>query len=225
LHVFDKDSLLPDRGILFFFYKDPEFDQRGSILKPKQVDAEESERFLGTGRCKVLYSENVNELKRSTPPKDLPSCDLEMANKYRACRMRFRTERTLPVEPYSVLGKDGKTVRQFVSDSVEFSWSDAVQWYDYIADIRGDLLVTQVLGYADMVHSTRSGLHWFENFKNFRTFSEAQQLAAEQDVHLLLQLSDDIGLFTDIPISDNICFFIRETDLRNRDFSHVWWDR
>ncbi|MCB1095162.1 MAG: DUF1963 domain-containing protein [Verrucomicrobiae bacterium] len=86
LHAFDEDSLLPDRGILFFFYKDPEFDQRRSILEPQQADSEESERFLGTGRCKVLYIEDVNEGKKKHGESDFHLTNLKTVRNASAMR-------------------------------------------------------------------------------------------------------------------------------------------
>ncbi|MCB1095961.1 MAG: DUF1963 domain-containing protein [Verrucomicrobiae bacterium] len=222
LRPYDKDNLLPIKGMLYFFYKDPIFDQRQAMrLGPGEWNVEQSERFLGSGRCKVIYVEAPGKLISVEYPNNLPTSEHSPA-KYRQCRMAFRSESNVPAEINPVLRNDGMSLL-FSTGGVEITEDDADAWAELSGAIRGELFTSQLLGYADRSHRIQSGLHWFEEVQNYQASDELKKVALDNDVCLLLQLSVDISFFTDIPVSSRMYFFIRGVDLKRRDFSHVWW--
>ena len=80
LHSYDVQSVLPQHGMLWFFY-----DAQQQTFGASPGDA---------GGWRVLFKEHPRALKRTPAPPELPA-----NSRFRACAIRFACEMTLPQQP------------------------------------------------------------------------------------------------------------------------------
>jgi hypothetical protein len=68
------------------------------------------------------------------------------------------------------------------------------------------------------------GLSSLQVYSEIEPFLRNRQIRAARDRRLLLQIQSGIEPLTGMSFGRDVYVFIREQDLRRRDFTKVWWD-
>lgn len=195
----DPDARLPHSGMLYFFY---EAKEQKWGFDPKDRD-----------NWKVVYYDgDLGTLQPAEPPANLPK-----ESRFRCCRVTFSTEISVP--PYESVAVE----RLQLSDTE----GDA-----YVGLL--DALVRQepihrMLGFPEPIQGemqeecqlASNGV----NTGSGNNEDDARRVAMQEgttDWRLLLQIDSDDSLGTMWGDAGRIYFWIREQDLKNRDFGKVW---
>ena len=201
----DKDNLLPDKGMLYFFYE-LETEEWGYELKNK-------------GCAKVFYYEDISNFELIDFPEDME--DYNIVPEF---KVNFKSNISYPAyEDFDIIHNGGKEVADNYED-----FQDA--YFDiYNKHMESLDSYTKLLGYPDVIQSsmeeqcaaiTKGFIGGIDSPKKYR---EEIKKAAENWI-LLFQMdtieTDDYELmFGD---SGHIYFWIKKEDLKNKNFDNVW---
>ena len=195
----DPDARLPRSGMLYFFY---EAQEQKWGFDPKDRD-----------HWKVIYHDgDPGTLQPAEPPANLPE-----ESRFRCCRVTFSTE--IGVPPY-----DSLTVERLrLSDTEGDAYGrllDALERHEPIH---------RLLGYPEPIQGDMQAECQFasngvntggSNGENEARLADLRK--GITDWQLLLQIDSDDSLGTMWGDAGRIYFWIREQDLKNRDFAKVW---
>jgi uncharacterized protein YwqG len=195
----DPDARLPRSGMLYFFY---EAQEQKWGFDPKDRD-----------NWKVIYHDgDLGTLQPAEPPANLPE-----ESRFRCCRVTFSTEICVP--PY-----DSVTVERLrLSDTEGDAYGrllDALERHEPIH---------RLLGYPEPIQGDMQAECQFasngvntggSNGENEARLADLRK--GITDWQLLLQIDSDDTLGTMWGDAGRIYFWIREQDLKNRDFAKVW---
>lgn len=198
--VYDKENLLPKKGLLLFFY---ELDSMYCGFDPEDK-----------GSFRVYYFEDVSQLVEM----DIPT-DMENEYKVKEYDLSFSAKKSYPsYEEFDCCHSD-----------IEYSWNDYSEMLDQ-KGYNSEIERHKFLGYANLVQGemltnceiTSRGLCM--NEKNCKNISEDVKNAATDWILLFqmasIQDTDYELLFGDL---GNIYFYIRKQDLKECNFDKVWF--
>ena len=206
VNSFDKDKLLPSKGMLYFFYE-LETEEWGYELKNK-------------GCSKVLYFEDTSNFELIDFPKDMEDyCQVP------EFKVTFKENISYPsYEDFDIIHNGGKEVADNYED-----FQDA--YFDiYNKHMESLDSYTKLLGYPDVIQSSMEeqcaaitkGFYMggIDSPKKYRE----EVIKDSKDWILLFQMDaievDDYELrFED---SGHIYFWIKKEDLKNKNFDNVW---
>lgn len=194
IHSLDKDNMLPDTGILYFFYS---ADQEAWGFDPNDKD-----------KFKVFYTMETDNLTRHEFPRDLPDYA-----RFKECKLDFKATVGLP-------GWDNEFVQKNLSEKEIDQYINLPQEYlinkmlGYANNIQNEMepecqLVTNGIYCGDP-----SGY-------NDPRAKELEKGAG--DWILLLQI-DSENKKTEMMWGDvgRLYFWIKKVDLKNKDFNKTW---
>ena len=203
----DKDNLLPDKGMLYFFY---ELETEEWGFKPENK-----------GCSKVLYFEDTTNFSLIDFPEDME--DYNIVPEF---KVNFKSNISYPAyEDFDIIHNGGKEVADNYED-----FQDA--YFDiYNKHMESLDSYTKLLGYPDVIQSSMEE-QCVEVTRDFdmeavkaspKKYKEEIKKAAENWI-LLFQMdtveTDDYELmFGD---SGHIYFWIKKEDLKNKNFDNVW---
>jgi len=212
----DKDNLLPDRGMLYFFY---ELETEEWGFKPENK-----------GCSKVLYFEDTTNFSLIDFPEDM-----EDYNIIPEFKVNFKSNISYPsYENFEKLNENDVLLEKYETfegyDELNDNFFD--NYYDFYEEYMDSLEShTKLLGYPDVVQNAMEE-ECVEVTRDFdmeavkaspKKYKEEIKKAAENWI-LLFQMdtveSDDYELmFGD---SGHIYFWIKKEDLKNKNFDNVW---
>jgi uncharacterized protein YwqG len=204
VHPYDTEALLPPSGILYFFYN-PVYYVGVPYAKP--------------GGWQVLYyNGDLSQLERIAPPRAIPP-----QATYQTCALTFSAEPTLPQVETCYIGETEDSPAKIVLTPDEWEVYAELRY-----DLRANQSIHQMLGYADdtqpyaMENPYREARPTFwPDLPAWEQLTPAEQQREWEQGRLLLQLSEqDNGMR--FGRDGRLFFFIREQDLRSRNFAHVW---
>lgn len=214
IHAFDRDSLLPDRGILsFFFEQESAFEYR----LPEDADC-----------AKVYWFEDTGTLRETSLPENLPA-DL------RVPPIPITLSQTVELPDYEELMGSPEILRQtgLAFDENNIAMDDTA-FYAYMngrSAYSGNERI-KLLGYADLIQGDmRQDIVRLANAefggKYFSELHTEQQAAFQADLDewiLLFQFDSLNWKGFEVMFGDcgRLYFFIRKSDLAKRDFSRIW---
>ncbi|MCL4517217.1 MAG: YwqG family protein [Firmicutes bacterium] len=200
LAPYDTEKVLPTHGILYFFY-----DAKQSVWGFDPQDR---------GGWRVLFTENKTGLERTSLPSTLPE-----EGQFYPCKVDFSSQLTLP-PPESELFSEPLSKRDWEA------YYDLLESLGLLSESSG---VHRVLGHpdqmqGDMLLECQLAFHGlYVGDSSGYNDPRAQQLrSGAKDWRLLVQIdSDDQSgmMWGDV---GRLYFWIREEDLRNRQFDNVW---
>lgn len=208
LRPYDVDGLLPESGMLYFFYNGIDYGRD----------------FLSPENWRVLYHEGPDDnLASRFPPTPVP-----LHVQFNACELKFANEVTLPNIETCQIGGPGNADAKVELTGEEW---DAYAGLRY--ELRANQKIHQMLGHADDLQpfALENG---YENardkfFPGSRPFKELPQKEQYEELfqgRLLLQIQEEPCNKMRFGRDGALYFFIREQDLKARDFSKVWvWEQ
>ena len=201
----DKDNLLPDKGMLYFFY---ELETEEWGFKPENK-----------GCSKVLYFEDTSNFELIDFPEDME--DYNIVPEF---KVNFKSNISYPAyEDFDIIHNGGKEVADNYED-----FQDA--YFDiYNKHIESLDSYTKLLGYPDVIQSsmeeqcaaiTKGFIGGIDSPKKYRE----EVIKDSKNWILLFQMDaikvDDYELmFGD---SGHIYFWIKKEDLKNKNFDNIW---
>jgi uncharacterized protein YwqG len=194
---FDTDNILPARGFLYFFYcKD--CDIWGLEVKDK-------------GNWRVLYHEETLNLRRIPYPGD----EAEFSS-FSPCALRFEEKLNLP------------PISSIFLENV-FSPIEIMRYNQLIKDVSNMMLdETKILGYPDAIQSEMEQscelLYYELNEESIDKNDPGIQQIFKDAVRWKLLMQFTSNDMVDMMWGDEgkLYFFIRDNDLKNKNFLHVW---
>jgi uncharacterized protein YwqG/predicted DNA-binding WGR domain protein len=208
LRSFNLWNLLPITGMLYFFYNS--YNYGADYFSPES--------------WRVLFHNDANaELAPVPQPKPY---HLHLV--YNACALKFQNEITVPCIETSYIGGPGNT-----DAKVELTEEEWNAYADVLNELRANERIHQMLGYADDVQpfALENGYEnvrdrFFPGTSPFSTLSDSEKYAEYFQGRLLLQIDDEPSIKMEFGSSGRLFFFIREQDLKARDFTKVWvWEQ
>ena len=206
IHALDKDSLLPDHGILSFFY-----EQETQCWGYEPEDA---------GCARAYWFEDADALRETPAP-------VALAEEYRLPHIPVQLQSAAELPVHDEFGEDGMTELMALTDEDD----DYDAYLEVRSDYHGDTRI-KLLGYADIIQSDMKRECVTSTNPKFRKVdwgSVTEEFRAEfhaevADWTLLFQMdSFDWGdfrlMFGDCGM---LYFWIRKSDLAKRDFSKIW---
>ena len=212
----DKDNLLPDKGMLYFFYE-LETEEWGYELKNK-------------GCAKVFYYEDTSNFELIDFPKDMKDyCQVP------EFKVNFKSNTSYPsYENFEKLNENDILLKKYeilerydeLNDNFFDNYCDFYE--EYMDSLESH---TKLLGYPDVVQNSMEE-ECVEVTRDFdmeavkaspKKYKEEIKKAAENWI-LLFQMdtveTDDYELmFGD---SGHIYFWIKKEDLKNKNFDNIW---
>ena len=201
----DKDNLLPDKGMLYFFYE-LETEEWGYELKNK-------------GCAKVFYYEDISNFELIDFPEDME--DYNIVPEF---KVNFKSNISYPAyEDFDIIHNGEKEVADNYED-----FQDA--YFDiYNKHMESLDSYTKLLGYPDVIQSsmeeqcaaiTKGFIGGIDSPKKYRE----EVIKDSKDWILLFQMdtvetSDYELMFGD---SGHIYFWIKKEDLKNKNFDNIW---
>ena len=201
----DKDNLLPDKGMLYFFY---ELETEEWGFKPENK-----------GCSKVFYYEDISNFELIDFPEDME--DYNIVPEF---KVNFKSNISYPAyEDFDIIHNGGKEVADNYED-----FQDA--YFDiYNKHMESLDSYTKLLGYPDVIQSsmeeqcaaiTKGFIGGIDSPKKYRE----EVIKDSKDWILLFQMdtvetSDYELMFGD---SGHIYFWIKKEDLKNKNFDNVW---
>jgi uncharacterized protein YwqG len=169
----------------------------------------------------VIYhpSGDKDSLAPSEPPMPIPP-HLD----YKARAARFQTELTLPNIETCYIGVTGDTTAR-----VELTEEEWNAYIELRSEFRADKNIHQMFGHADDVQpyalensyaSVRNV--FFPDGRHFKSLTPKEQAEEFFQGRLLLQIDEEKSSKMQFGRGGRLYFFIREQDLKARDFSKVW---
>ncbi len=200
---YDKDSLLPDEGILYFFYN---FKSDGSLTGGKENEYQ------------VMYSPNSSSVfSRDYPDNYNENC------KFDELALTYRLRESVPnFEEFNLF---------FNSDKDYFDEDDYFSVVKkYFPDTENDESVTKLLGYADCIQqenlsACESEYRLRKNIIiDYSQFTKEQYndfIKSSEEWLLLFQLDSILNedMFITFGGGGRLYYYIKRKDLLNRDFS------
>jgi uncharacterized protein YwqG len=190
----DYDDLLPDNGILYFFYS---AEQEAWGFNPK-----DSDKFI------VYYSPGTENLDRREFPSDLPE-----NSRFNECKLDFKTTVALP-------GWDNEFVRNTLTEKEIDQYSNLPQDYP-INKILGyaNAIQTEMELECQLV---ANGLYCGDS--SGYNHPKAKELAKGANDWILLLQIDSEDEKTGMMWGDvgRLYFWIKKEDLKRKDFSKTW---
>lgn len=201
--IFDTEGLLPEKGILYFFY---EMDSQKWGFDPNDK-----------GCARVFYFDVLPEKLIST---EFP-CD-------------FQSENIMPEIP---LGFEQRVNMPTTEEFLIHYEADRAEWeeYDVIRERqfgRGEDCVTKLLGYADIIQDEMltecelASRHVYtgDGYPEMTKEEEAKLNEDSRKWLLLFQLDTIENENFELMFGDcgRIYFYIREKDLKNKNFDDTW---
>jgi uncharacterized protein YwqG len=199
----DTEFLLPSSGMLYFFYNMA--DYRAEYLAPEN--------------WRVIYHSGDSNLAPSEPPLSIPP-HLD----YKARVAKFQNEVTLPSVETCYIGGPGDT-----GAKVELTEEEWKAYANLRYEWRANKNIHQMLGHADDVQpyalensyeSVRDV--FFADGRAFKSLTPKEQSEEFFQGRLLLQVDEEKSIKMQFGRGGRLYFFIREQDLKARDFSKVW---
>lgn len=223
-HPYDTEGLLPATGILYFFVNYIGYPSDTGPL-PHVLDhlRHFTYGYYGDGiaeRLRVVYIDGDPSILTPRPtPRDIPT-----RATYGAQQLTFAHEWTTPALPSCFI----TDAAYDIPASVRLRSREATVYNNWHYQHRTEPPVHQMLGHADDIQEF--GMERSYRAIRGRLFPElppvAEMSVAEQhqeyiQCRLLLQVSElDNGMY--FGRNGRLFIYIRETDLRRRDFSKVW---
>ena len=212
----DKDNLLPDKGMLYFFY---ELETQEWGFKPENK-----------GCSKVFYYEDISNFELIDFPEDIE--DYNIVPEF---KVNFKSNISYPsYENFEKLNENDVLLEKYETfegyDELNDNFFD--NYYDFYEEYMDNLEShTKLLGYPDVVQNSMEE-ECVEVTRDFdmeavkaspKKYKEEIKKAAENWI-LLFQMdtveTDDYELmFGD---SGHIYFWIKKEDLKNKNFDNVW---
>ena len=202
----DKDKLLPDKGMLYFFY---ELETQEWGYSPQDK-----------GCAKVFYFENTTNFTLINFPEDM-----EDYYKIPEFKVNFKSNISLPsYENFYLILKEQDTFKK-----QDISFKDFIPLYDEI--FIPDNNYTKLLGYPEVIQNPMEeeceAVTRGFNMGGIESYPKQYQKeirSASKDWILLFQMdtveSDDYELmFGDC---GHIYFWIKKEDLANKNFENIW---
>lgn len=196
--AFDTDKLLPESGILYFFY-DANQETYGASPEDR------------AGR-KVIYSTaNQTALKRRPFPDALPS-----EARFTACALIFSSEVTLPQRP------------NLLDDTLDWNDAERQAYSDFMVAFPSEddrkLLHHRLLGHSD---DLQDDMHLqaqllSHGFSDDQSPEAAALVAGAKDWLLLLQVDSEPSAGMQWASTGLLYFWITKQDLHARNFDNVW---
>jgi hypothetical protein len=175
---------------------------------------------LAPQNWRVIYHNGaLDKCIPTAPPMPLPP-HLD----YQPRRVRFETEVTLPCVETCYLGAPGDTAAK-----LELSQDEWDAYADLHNEWRANKDIHQMFGHADDVQPY--GLEnsyasvrdvFFPDGRPFQSLPPKEQNEEFLQGRLLLQISEEKNCKMQFGRGGRLYFFIREKDLKARDFSKVW---
>ena len=202
----DKDKLLPDKGILYFFY---ELETQEWGYSPQDK-----------GCAKVFYYEDISNFSLIDFPKDIKDyC------KVPEFKVAFKSNISLPsYENFYLFLKEHDTFKE-----QDISFSDFISLYDEL--FIPDNNYTKLLGYPEVIQNPmeeecEAVIRGFDmgGVESYPKKYQKEIRSASKDWILLFQMdtvetSDYELMFGD---SGHIYFWIKKEDLANKNFENIW---
>jgi len=198
-------GLLPPTGMLYFFYNMADYGAD----------------YLAPENWRVIYHKerNLDTLVPAEPPLPIPP-HLD----YKPRTLTFATEMTLPNVETSYIGGPGNS-----DAKVELTDEEWNAYVNLRNELRANQNIHQMFGHADDVQpyalensygSTRDV--FFPDGRPFRGLTPKEQNEEFFQGRLLLQVDEEKDSGMQFGRGGRLFFFIREQDLKTRDFSKVW---
>lgn len=192
--AYDHDARLPHSGMLYFFY---EAKEQTWGFDPKDQ-----------GNWIVIhFDEDLATLQRASPPANLPE-----ESRFQCCRVTFSLEITVP--PY-----DSMSVEHLqLSDAEGDAYANLLDALDRSEPIH------RLLGYPEPIVGDMRAECLSAVYSDGASISDTRREALEKgitDWQLLFQLDSDESMATMWGDAGRVYFWIREQDLKNRDFAKV----
>lgn len=209
IHPLDLDGRLPDRGMLYFFY---EMETQTWGFDPKDE-----------GSARVYYYSGPKQALAST---DFPA-DLVPDYRFPELRLRFHRRHDLPSYEEFLSDRSSRTFTEKELDRYEVERQAALDTEDLPDSI------TKLLGYADVIQNemreeceqVTNGVYC-AGIVRISKEAQARFAKASKQWRLLLQLdtveSDADGFELMFGDCGRLYFYIRESDLKARNFDRVW---
>lgn len=202
VHHHDVEGLLPESGMLYFFYYSYNY---GDYFSPVN--------------WRVLYHSGTDAAySPSSPPKPIPP-HLE----YNPRALKFTTEVTLPRPETCFIGAPGDTSAKLGLTQEE--WDTYIQ---LLYELRANKSMHQMLGYSDdaQPYAMENGYEnvrdkFFPGSSPFKSLTPDEQNEEFFQGRLLLQIDEEKSIKMRIGYG-RLYFFVREQDLKAKDFSKVW---
>lgn len=227
---FDRDSLLPKTGMLYFFYA---VESMTWGYDPKD-----------TGSARVYYYEgNLEDFREIDFPPDYPSKGIIPEQS-----LSFESKKNLPAyeefEKFAgaadKIKESGKTAKASFLGRLFGKKEEPLTWDNYDEAVKSfgcpvcdePDQITKLLGYADLIQGemleecemVSRGIYC-GNARPDMSEEEAQDIRrSSEDWTLLFQMGSIENDDSELMWGDAGCiyFYIRKQDLKNRDFSKVW---
>lgn len=193
LKIFDKEGLLPSKGLISFFYC---ADQEAWGFDPKDSD-----------RFKVIYTESIDNLERINFPKDLGEHSIFQSNE-----LTFESSLSLPDWEHE--GIEGVLSDDEMDNYIEINSGSENQIFGYANCIQGPMELECQLVTNGLYCGDSSG---YEDPKRKKLES------GKDDWILLLQLDseeDNAGMMWGD--SGKLYYWIKKSDLKNKNFEKCW---
>jgi uncharacterized protein YwqG len=194
VHPFDKDSLLPDRGIIYFFYS---AEQEAWGFDPKDND-----------KFKVYYSTETDNLTRHEFPSDLPDY-----SRFNECKLDIKTTVGLPSWENEFVQKNltEKEIDQYLNLPQDYAINKML---GYANNIQSEMelecqLVTNGLYCGDASGYNDPKAKGLE--KGTKDWILLLQIDSEDEKTGMMW--GDVG---------RLYFWIKKEDLKNKDFNKAW---
>jgi len=197
LHTYDKDSLLPPKGMLWFFY-----DAKQETYGEDPKDA---------GGWRVFFKEDASSLQRASFPAKLPK-----DSRFHACSLAFSSELTLPLEPQLVI-----TGLEWTDDDQK-KYDTFLSTYPSADD--HTQIHNRVLGHSDTLQDDmRQQCQLVSNGVTDPDDPKAEKLMqGATEWHLLLQIDSDENAGMQWASTGMLYYWIKKADLQARHFDSTW---
>ena len=220
----DIDGKLPGSGMLFFFYNPDGYpSDTGNKASVENMLTGFRYDFYGwnnPGNWRVLYhSGDSIDLRRRDFPPNIPD-----RLRFRANTVAFRLEKVLPCLETTYIGDAGDRRGDLVLDPSQWR-----AYADLRYDLRANIELHQMLGYADQYASTTdqaSYCKWrselFPDLPDWTTLNDRERSSELHRIRVLLQLEVFDGRADRYGRNGSLFFFIRDSDLVDQRFDRVW---
>jgi uncharacterized protein YwqG len=197
LHAYDKDNLLPSKGMLWFFY-----DAKQETYGEDPKDA---------GGWRVFFKEDTSTLRRVAFPAKLPK-----HSRFHTCSLAFSSELTLPLEPQLVISG-----LEWTDDDQE-KYDAFLSTYPSADD--HTQVHNRVLGHSNTLQDDmRQQCQLLSNGVTDPDDPKAQALmAGATEWHLLLQVDSDKNADMQWASTGMLYYWIKKADLQAGHFDGTW---
>jgi len=215
---YDLEGILPSTGMLYFFYGDP--GMHFGIRASQWFWSKHWSATLSPNYWKVIhYDGDLRKLNRVHAAQALPD-----NRPFGTCDLTFRSSTSLPQVETCFIGNEANKEASVVLMNEEWRIYAGLRYEQYSATT-----VHKLLGYSDdaqpyAMENSYSNIRdlLFPHPSPFEALTEVDQQEELVEGRLLLQLDSLPEIDMHFGRDGMLFFFIREQDLRARDFSRVW---